>query len=219
MGAIGVTLPVDYSMDADRLMDMFMVELHNRVPCEMQGFYRDGIGQANNKQWAVDSDAVLLTLVRQLIPPDEPVFCNITQTGHLVSKELAYVSRHGLEELTTRLLANCALAALDRHTIFQMTDGAVNFAGERVSYYLSNVNLCLFMKHVWSEHRLALIFLGSISGMSSVGWEYMYLFLGSREAPTINPDGFHHVFQRIGVLFFPDPLTADKPTRGRFIIS
>ncbi|KAM4057636.1 heterokaryon incompatibility protein [Hirsutella rhossiliensis] len=58
MGAIGgVTVPVDYKADADKVMDAFMVELHNRVPAEMQAFYRSGNASVNGRKWAVDEDA------------------------------------------------------------------------------------------------------------------------------------------------------------------
>ena len=113
MGAIGVTVPVDYKADPTRVINMFLVELHNRVPAEMQGFHRREGTSADIRQWFVDEDSTLLTLVRQLSPPEQRPFCEVTESGHLVVREITYITQPGLEELTTRALTEAMLPALD----------------------------------------------------------------------------------------------------------
>jgi len=108
-----VTVPVDYKADPTRVINMFLVELHNRVPAEMQGFHRREGTSADIRQWFVDEDSTLLTLVRQLSPPEQRPFCEVTESGHLVVREITYITQPGLEELTTRALTEAMLPALD----------------------------------------------------------------------------------------------------------
>ena len=223
MGAIGVTIPVDYKLDADKVMDMFMVELHNKVPAEMQAFYRSGFASMTNRQWAVEPGIALLSLVRQSLHPEENIFEEVTSSGHLVAREVTYISPKVLDELTSRVLARCLLPALDVQAFLQMLDSTARPAGKAGgvggSTDVSLANLCLIMRRILSKYHMALIFLGSICGMKGLGWEYMYLLLGSRETPIVTPNGRAHTFQRLGVFILADPLTSGKPTQGRFLVA
>ncbi len=220
MGAIGVTVPVDYKADADEIMSAFMVELHNRVPAEMQAFFRPAIASAGGKQWAVDEDVSLLTLVRQLHAPERKAFLEVASNGYLVVGEVVHVSKSGLEELTTRALSEFLLPALDTGSFSHMADGVMPVSGIIDKQgELPYVKWCLLLKDIYSKHHIALVFLGSIAGMDELGWRYMYLLVGSKETPTATPERFPYVFQRLGVLILGHELTADKPTSGRFFIS
>ncbi|RYP55141.1 hypothetical protein DL768_000260 [Monosporascus sp. mg162] len=119
MGAIGVTVPVNYSADPSAIMNVFLVELHNTVPAEMQAFYREKATSAGGREWFVDEDSSLLTLVRQLAPPTRRLFYEVEEDGHLVASEVVYVSQSGLQELTTRALTKTLLPALNMGAVLE----------------------------------------------------------------------------------------------------
>jgi len=100
-----------------------------------------------------------------------------------------------------------------------MTDSLLHHDGKLGLYNLSYVNLCILLKRILTKSQLGLVYLGSIGAMEGLGWNYMYLLIGSQETPTPTINSPCHIFRRVGVLVLGFKLLAEKPTEGRFLIA
>jgi hypothetical protein len=218
MGAIGVVVPVDYSENPSRIMDMFLVELHNKLPAEMQSFHREGVIRPSTRQWLADEGSRSLTLIRQLSPPPNPIFTDIAVTGDLIVSELFYISDLGLDELTARFLAHSVAPAFDTFAFMQITNGAIHSKTRDGSGDGSYVLACSVLKFVASKIQLGLLPLGTISGLEELGWSFIYMLVGSNEKTFPTNCNALPRFKRLGVMVMADELSTIKPIQGRFLI-
>ncbi|EFR02713.1 hypothetical protein MGYG_05711 [Nannizzia gypsea CBS 118893] len=219
MGAIGVKVPVDYSKDPIKVMDMFLVKLHNVLPAEMQGFTRADKEQPRERSWLCDEISDTLTLIRQLeAPPNQP-FTKITPTGELVVKELIHISKNGLDDLASRFLARAVLPTFEILAFSELTQGVIRKEDDGNQEHGSYVRMSIALRFVAIKIRLGLIPLGKIKGMERFGWSCMYMLVGRHEDSFPVPDAFNSGrYKRLGVMVLAEELSRDRPTPGEFFI-
>jgi len=219
MGAIGVVVPVDYDKDASEIMDMFLVELHNQLPSEMQSFHRDSMRRPSTRPWLADESSRSLGIIRQLSAPPTRIFTGITTTGELAVSELIYISDCGLDALTARFLTEAVLPAFDTFAFSKMTNGAIHTKDSRTTGRESYVLACFLLRFVATKIQLGLIPLGKVMGMEILGWSCMYMLVGSDEKPSPTAHGStRRRFRRLGVMVLAEELLTDEPLRGEFSI-
>ncbi|KAF2253263.1 hypothetical protein BU26DRAFT_449917 [Trematosphaeria pertusa] len=218
MGAIGAPIPVKYDEDADKVMNQFLVHLHNTLPIEMQAFHREYRHQYAGQGWRMDHLARKLTLLRQESPPPRPVFTGISPDGELVINELDLLSPSSFAELNSRVLGRNFLAGLDRRAFELVNDGVVYTKSYTLDYIIGSINFALILQDLFSKTNLGLVFLGFITGLEHVAWRYAYLLVASKcgEGAATAPQGQR--FRRLGILIFREELRAGSPTKGEFFI-
>lgn len=221
MGAIGVTLPVNYRSDPDRALDDFLLQLHNQVPAEIQAFYRPAMFRPSQKQWMIDEDSKMLTLLRQKEIPETPTFVEITPEGWLVAAQIEPLAAGGLAHLTGRILSNRARIAADMAAFRTLSTGIQNktqVEGRALPAHISHI-----LRMLSSKTQLALVYLGTVSGIEQRGWRTAYMLLArlSHEGEIGDPftvvNNSQH-FQRLGIVIAMEKFSFNKVARGRFII-
>jgi hypothetical protein len=221
MGAIGITIPVDYEKDPADVMNEFLVELHNSLPAEMQSFHRVVARLTPHlPSWLSDHDCEELGAIRQQEAPPSRPFNAVTAMGASASaalqvSELIPLSPLGMDELASRLLSQSVLPALDNFAFSQLTDGAILARDCGATGRESYVRACIVLRFAMSKAQLALIPLGRVRGLERLGWSCMYMLVGGRTPSEIcSPSRF----QRLGVLILAEDLVAGEATRGEFYI-
>lgn len=223
MGAIGVPLSVDYRSNPDQVFDDFILQLHNEVPVEIQAFYRPHLFRPAQRQWMMDEDVNVLSLLRQKEAPERPPFTGITPEGWLVAAQIEPIVSRGLGHLIGRILSNRALIAADRKA-FRSVCGGVQFkeVGESGASVLL-AHLAHTLRLVACKTQLALVYLGTLSGIEQRGWRTAYLLLArlmpdqEPGASSIELDISQH-FQRLGVVIAMERFSFSNVLEGRFII-
>ncbi|KAF7712439.1 Uncharacterized protein PECH_003234 [Penicillium ucsense] len=217
MGAIGVTIPVDYTMDPAKVMERFIVELHNTLPAEIQSFFRKPNRCPSQMAWLADESCYSLGLVRQGDSPSSRVFDSISPSGCLVVKYIHIISKAGLDDLASRFLGQRLAAGFDVVALSETSCGLVQPRGMgsgRSAYILT----CVILRLLHSRMKLALVPLGSIVGLDRLMWKYMYLLLASDiKVEQLSPLR-ERSFRRIGVIFSGEELLLDEPASGEFSI-
>lgn len=169
MGAIGISMPVDYNEDPAKVMRMFLVNLHNEFSAEIQAFHRESFSSPNICSWLADENCRELGLIRQLTAPSSRPFTGITLENELIVNQLLFVSKRGLLALTTRFLSEIVAAACDKFAFSDISNGRIlakeTLNGGRGSYVL----MCDILQVLATEAQLGLIPLGSIQGLKSLG--------------------------------------------------
>lgn len=223
MGAIGVTLTVDYRSNPDDVFDDFLLQLHNQVPVEIQSFYRPHLFQPSQRQWMVDEDARMLTLLRQKESPDPPPFVQITPEGRLVAAQVEPILAGGLAHLTGRILSNRVLIAADRpafRTFTPVEQHKIDWEGGSGTLL---GHLCHVLRQISSKVQLALVYLGTVVGIEQRGWRTAYMLLarlspGKEHDPSSMSANTSANFQRLGVVLAKEKFSFTDVERGRFII-
>lgn len=223
MGAIGVTLRVDYHSDPDRVFDDFLLHLHNTVPVEIQSFYRSRTFRPSQRQWMMDEDANKLTMLRQKESPETAPFIEITPEGWLVAAQIERVAAGGLAHLIGRILSNRVVIAADRpafRTLVPIVPHKRDADGGSRTYpgHLAHV-----LREMSSKTQLALVYLGTVSGIESMGWRTAYMLLarlapGEESATSSTEMGASGHFQRLGMLIAMEKFSFNEVVQGRFII-
>ncbi|KAJ4391868.1 hypothetical protein N0V93_005488 [Gnomoniopsis smithogilvyi] len=182
MGAIGVTMKVVYKdIDPDLVMNNFLVKLHNELPVEIQAFHRVNVYQPDSRRWLLDEDARLLTLLRQRKAPAVTVFSAINASNHLVVDRVEYLSDNGRAELKGCLLSERAVLASDRcgfsHfvPVTSYVKGSLN--------YREPATLCLMLDNISQKASLAVVSLGTVSGLEHMGWAMAYMLVAIPSTP------------------------------------
>lgn len=223
MGAIGVPLTVNYRCDPNQVFDDFILHLHNQVPVEVQAFYRPHLFRPSQRQWMMDEDVNVLSLLRQKKAPERPPFAGITPEGWLVAAQIEPLASTGLAHLIGRILSNRALIAADRKA-FRSVCGGMQFkeVGESGASVLL-AHLAHTLRLVASKTQLALVYLGTVSGIEQRGWRTAYLLL-ARLVPNQDPgasstevDISQH-FQRLGVVIAMERFSFNNFLEGKFFI-
>ncbi|KAJ5527669.1 hypothetical protein N7513_011828 [Penicillium frequentans] len=217
MGAIGVNVPVDYNMDPSDLMNKFLIELHNTLPAEMQAFHRHRYIRPNIRPWLADEDSIPMGIVRQRsFTPTRP-FQSINLLGHLTLNTLIFVSDKGLDELVSRFLGESALAYFDGPALCQISGGMIiNKDSPWSGDGGSRVMTCLVLRLVHSQNQMALVPLGQLAGLQMLGWNFIYLLLGSI-GPSRGSSALPvQNFRRLAVIMLNEDLCADPSVRGEF---
>ncbi|KAJ5937949.1 hypothetical protein N7454_004291 [Penicillium verhagenii] len=217
MGAIGVNVPVDYTMNPSDLMDRFLIELHNTLPAEMQAFHRHRYIRPNIRPWLADEDSVPMGMIRQRIFTQTRPFQMINQLGHLKLNTLVFVSDKGLDELVSRFLGESAVAYFDGPALCQVSDGMIiNKSSPWSGDGGSRVMACLVLRLVHSQREMALVSLGQLAGLQTLGWQFIYLLLGaidpSRDSSALPTQSF----RRLAVIMLKEDICADPSVRGEF---
>ncbi|KAI3392703.1 hypothetical protein diail_5260 [Diaporthe ilicicola] len=223
MGAIGVTLKVDYRLHPDHVFDDLLLELHNQVPVEIQAFYRPQLFRPLRREWMIDEDAKALTLLRQKEMPETPPFVEITPEGWLVAAQIEPILAGGLAHLTGRILSNRALVAADKAAFRALSPvmqhkGAADGGSTTLSAHLSHI-----LRLISCKTQLALVYLGTVSGIEQMGWRTAYLLLArltpaeELSASSMGVDTSQH-FQRLGMVIAMEKFAFNEVMRGRFII-
>ncbi|RAL03709.1 uncharacterized protein BO80DRAFT_422641 [Aspergillus ibericus CBS 121593] len=212
MGAIGVTIPVDYTRDPGEVMNAFLVELHNAFPAEMQSFHRSGAIRPSIRPWLADEDCDELGMVRQGQPPLSRPFRHVSPTGDLIVKELLLLSDRGMDDLAMRFLSETVLPALDNYAFHQISKGMISTQGCESTGRESYVRGCLVLRYVSTRVQLGLVPLGTVKGLEDMGWSWMYLLVGSEDAGV----GARR-FRRLGLVLLVEEMMVDV-THGEFHI-
>ncbi|KAL5044718.1 hypothetical protein BDW71DRAFT_209093 [Aspergillus fruticulosus] len=229
MGAIGVSVEVDYSKPPSKVMNDFLLKLYNTVPAEMQAFHRVGVMRPRQSPtWVADENTLELGLVRQK-PTYHAVerFTSITSSGALVASQTILLTNRGLDELSARFLSESVLPSLDDYAFSQLTNGAIlcerSVLGN--TYYTSELDVyiraAVILRFTATVAQLGVISLGSISGFEEIGgWRFAYMLVGSSKSAIDTDKGIakSRQFRRLGFLVFKDELTADQPEEGEFHI-
>ena len=214
MGAIGVPVPVDYGEDPSRVMDDFILELHRRIPAEMQCFHRpSGRSSGERKRdWMVDDESTVFGLVRQLAPPPRNVFASITTEGHLVITNALSLAEQGVEELISRALVQGVLSSFDNDAVAQIFEGDRSPASFGSVDY---VEFCRFILELHTRTKLNLVPLGTLRGMAHLGWKFSYALVGMTGTHPVAGD---EMYRRLGILFTGDELVLSKPRKGQILL-
>ncbi len=220
MGAIGITVPVDYRLPAPAVMDMFLAELHRTVPAEMQGFRREGPLTPGGRQWLVDTKSEILSLVRQLSPPAPPVFQEVTDDGCLMITNMLVLREAGLEELISRSLTESMLPTLDNYAVSTLTGGEWGHEPSKErDVNVSRVNLCHILRNIASRSQLGLVPLGCIAGMERLSWRFVYVMVASTPSTsTANVPGPKRHFHRFGLAVTADEISLGVTTPGPYFL-
>ncbi|KAJ5917679.1 hypothetical protein N7466_011233 [Penicillium verhagenii] len=217
MGAIGVNVPVDYKMNPSDLMDKFLIELHNTLPAEMQAFHCHRYIRPNIRPWLADEDSVPMGMIRQRIFTPTRPFQMINQLGHLKLNTLIFVSDKGVDELVSRFLGESAVAYFDGPALCQISDGMIVNKSPRWNVDGGpRVLTCLVLRLIHSQRKMALVSLGQLAGLQTLGWQFIYLLLGdiypSRDLSTLPTQNF----RRLAVIMLKEDICADQSVRGEF---
>ncbi|GKZ29747.1 hypothetical protein AbraIFM66950_006374 [Aspergillus brasiliensis] len=213
MGAIGVTIPVDYTKDPVEVMNSFLVELHNAFPAEMQSFHRDRAMRPKLRPWLADEDSAELGIIRQLQPPLSRPFKGVSLTGDLIVKELLLLSKRGMDDLAMRFLSETVLPAFDNYAFSQITEGVISAKSCDSTGRESYVRACIILRFVSTRVQLGLVPLGSVKGLEDMGWTCMYLLVGSEISDSVSA----RRFRRLGILLLTEEMTL-KTAHGEFHI-
>lgn len=217
MGAIGVNVNVNYQMEPTRVFNNFLLELHNQVPIEVQAFHRTRLFRPKKRQWLMDEDAKLLTLLRQKEPP-EHMFIDIDFHDYLVVNKIEYLGAAGLAYITGLIISNRMLVAADRPAFRQFTEGSPGKDSDGGSDIVL-AHLCHALRQVASKTRLGLIYLGTVGGIDHLGWRTAYMLLGQHldcledSKTNTRPD-----FQRMGLVIGRERFSFTEPVKGTFTI-
>ncbi|KAJ5646838.1 hypothetical protein N7490_003210 [Penicillium lividum] len=125
MGAIGISIPVDYKRDPSEVMDMFLVELHNEFPAEIQAFIPESLMRLKTRTWLADEDCNELGVIRQLKAPPIRPFSGITSTDELIVNQIIHISHQGLDDLKMRFLSETVVPAFDNNAFSEISNGSV----------------------------------------------------------------------------------------------
>ena len=213
MGAIGVPVPVDYGEDPSRVMDAFILELHRRIPAEMQCFHRPpGRSRGEQRDWMVDPESTVFGLVRQLAPPPREVFASITDEGHLVIMNALSLTEQGVEELISRALVQGVLSSFDNDAVSQILNGDRSSASQGSVDY---VEFCRFILELHARTKLNLAPLGTLRGMAHLGWKFAYVLVGITGTHPVAGD---EMYRRLGIIFTGHELELSKPRQGQFLL-
>lgn len=217
MGAIGVSMAVDYKADANDVMNFFLVELHNQLPVEIQAFHRINVYWPESRQWLMDEDARLLTLLRQRTLPAISAFTAVSTLGHLVADHVQYLPATGVAELKGCLLAESAVLASDRcgfgHFVPVSSDVKI------ASSYREPATVCLLLDAINEDAGLAVLSLGTVSGLEHRSWNMAYMLLAVLNAEPTSATAAREVAQeclRLGILITATELSFTRKTEGRF---
>ncbi|PYH88581.1 hypothetical protein BO71DRAFT_391303, partial [Aspergillus ellipticus CBS 707.79] len=218
MGAIGVTVPVDYTKDPEVVMNEFLVELHNTLPAEIQSFLRKRAIRPKLRPWLADEDTYELGLIRQGQWPASRPFTAVSRTGDLVVKEMVLLSKRGLDELAVRFLTEAVLTAFENYVFSQMTDGFILPKDCDNTNRESFVRGCIILRYMASKVRLGVVPLGTIKGLQDLGWACMYMLVGEDPGFVADEGSAARRFRRLGVLVLAEELGVDEVTGGEFHI-
>lgn len=221
MGAIGVAMPTDYKTDAKEVINRFWLKLHQVMPVEVQAFYRDAEEpRSSGPQWLLDEDASLLTVLRQRAAPSTSVFSRITDTEELVVTEIQYLGKRGLAELKGRLLSHRATLASDRHAFVKF------LPVKNVEWRLEPSYICLVLDELDRKADIALVHLGTISGLEHRGLHNAYLaivsdvFADSSQNRRRDTDQvpYTQCFTRMGLIITTEPFLFTAVQQGTVLI-
>ncbi|KAJ4414709.1 hypothetical protein N0V82_007761 [Gnomoniopsis sp. IMI 355080] len=219
MGAIGVTMKVDYKgIDPDLVMNDFLVKLHNELPVEIQAFHRVNVYQPDVRRWLLDEDARLLTLLRQRKAPAVPAFSAVNTSNHLVADMVEYLLDNGRAELKGCLLSESAVLASDRCG-FNHFAPVSSYVKDSLNYR-EPATLCLRLENISQKASLAVVSLGTVSGLEHRGWAMAYMLLAipsTPERPSKAPI-FPQQCIRLGVLVAATKLFFTSMLEGTFEI-
>ncbi len=218
MGALGVSVTVDYNKDPKLVVDEFLVELHNKVGVEMQAFYAASLPRPTSRSWAMHEESRHLTLLRQKSPLPTPIFTRVTAVGELVVNQVINLSRHGLGELTSRILSKTAFVAADMAPFAALVD---NIEQSRKTNYdeMPFVHLSIILSIIASKTSIALVPLGVLSGLERRGWTHAYILLAGKDLHSTVVANPSRNFVRLGLLVTTGAMMANGVTAGEFLIS
>lgn len=218
MGAIGVSIAVDYKADPEDIMNSFLVELHNQLPVEIQAFHRISMYRPESRQWLMDEDARLLTLLRQKTSPTDSVFTTVGTFGHLVANHVQYLPSTGVAEIKGCLLAESAVLASDRCGFSHFVPVSSNT--KLTSRNSEPVTACLLLDHINTKARLAVVYLGTISGLEHRSWSMAYLLLAVLDASPNSTSAARVARKclRLGILVTATELFFTRKMEGIFEI-
>lgn len=218
MGAIGVSIAVDYKADPKELMNSFLVELHNQLPVEIQAFHRISMYRPESRQWLMDEDARLLTLLRQKTSPTVSVFTTVSTLGHLVVNSVQCLPSTGVAEIKGCLLAESAVLASDRCGFSHFVPVSSNT--KITSNNNEPVTVCLLLDAINTKARLAVVYLGTISGLEHRSWSMAYLLLAVLDASPTSTSAakVNRKCLRLGILLTATELCFTGKMEGIFEI-
>jgi hypothetical protein len=104
MGALDVSMPVDYSLDVDQLKNKFIVSLHNKYPAEMQSFIQV-LQQPIGTSWKSGARVTSLSEFHQDLNDhsNNISFIEVKSSGALVAGAAITVSPEGLQDICLKL--------------------------------------------------------------------------------------------------------------------